>query len=280
MAEDQQVPPGFDATKPSVARIYDSLLGGVNNFAADRAAADLMRARAPELVDAAFANRGFHQRAAKWIAEQGVRQFIDLGSGLPTVGNTHEVVRKVHPDARVVYVDIDPMVQLHSSRLLAGDDAVDVVVADLKDPDAVLGSEAVRRLIDFSQPVAIMMTAVLHFVSDDDDPAGIVARYAAPLARGSYLALSHTTSDHKPPKAIAAMNEAGRRSAGGNFLRSRDQVRQLVGELEIVPPYDDAVAEVTWVGLWGCEDPAAADSEGSRWLYCAVAAKRGDAAAG
>jgi O-methyltransferase involved in polyketide biosynthesis len=278
--EAQQVPPGVDATRPSVARIYDSLLGGVNNFAADRAAADLMRARAPELVDAAFANRGFHQRAARWIAEQGVRQFIDLGSGLPTVGNTHEVVRKVHPDARVVYIDIDPMVQLHSARLLHGDEAVDVVVADLKDPDAVLGSDAVRRLIDFSEPVAIMMTAVLHFVSDEDDPASLVARYVAPLARGSYLALSHTTADHKPPKAVEAMNEAGRRSAGGNYLRSREQVRQIAGPLEIVPPYDNALPEVSWVGLWGCEDPAAADSEGSRWLYCFVAAKKGSGTAG
>src|SRR5215813_9560564 len=152
MAETQQVPPGIDASKPSVARIYDNLLGGVNNFDADRAAADLMRSRAPELVDAAFANRGFHQRAAKWIAEQGVRQFIDLGSGLPTVGNTHEVVRKVHHDARVVYVDIDPMVQLHGSRLLAGDDAAVVLLADVREPDAVLGSGEVRRLIDFSQP--------------------------------------------------------------------------------------------------------------------------------
>ncbi len=269
-----QVPPGVDATMPSVARIYDSLLGGVNNYAADQAAANLMRSRAPELVDAAFANRGFHQRAAKWIAERGVRQFIDLGSGLPTVGNTHEVVRKVHPDARVVYVDIDPMVQLHSDRLLAGDDQVAVVVADLKQPDAVLGSEAVRRLIDFSQPAAVMMTAVLHFVSDEDDPPGIVARYLAPLPAGSYLALSHTTGDHKPPKAVEAMNEAGRRSAGGNYLRSRDQVRQIVGSLKIVAPYEGAEPDVTWVGLWGCEDPSAADSEGSRWLYCAVAEKR------
>lgn len=273
MAETDQVPPGIDASRPSVARVYDSLLGGVNNFAADRAAADMMRSRAPELVDAAFANRGFHQRSAKWIAEQGVRQFIDLGSGLPTVGNTHEVVRKVHPDAHVVYVDIDPMVQLHSSRLLEGDDAVAVVVADLKDPDAVLDSDAVRRLIDFREPAAVMMTAVLHFVSDADDPAGIVARYVAPLAPGSYLVLSHTTGDHKPPKAVEAMNEAGRRSAGGNYVRGRGQVRRIIGPLEIVPPYDGAQPEVTWVGLWGCEDPAAADSEGSRWLYCAVAAK-------
>src|SRR6266516_5219619 len=143
MAETKQVPPGVDASKPSVARIYDCLLGGANNFAVDRAAAESMKSRAPELVDAAFANRGFHQRAVKWIAEQGVRQFIDLGSGLPTVGNTHEVARKVHPDAHVVYLDNDPMVQLYGSHLLAGDEAAAVVLADLRDPDSVLGSPQV-----------------------------------------------------------------------------------------------------------------------------------------
>jgi len=274
MAETAEVPPGVDASKPSVARIYDCLLGGVNNFAVDQAAAELMKARAPELVDAAFANRGFHQRAAKWIAELGVRQFIDLGSGLPTVGNTHEVVRKVQPDARVVYVDNDPMVKVYGSRLLEGDDAAAVVLADLREPDEVLGSEAIRQLIDFGEPAAVMMTAVLHFVSHEDDPAAIVARYAAALAPGSYLVLSHTTGDQKPPRAVEAMNEAGRRSAGGNYVRTRDQVRQIIGPLELVPPYQGAPAEVTWVGMWGCEDPAAADSDGSRWLYCAVARKR------
>jgi len=275
MAETQQDPADIDASKPSVARIYDCLLGGENNFAVDQAAAELMKSRAPELVDAAFANRGFHQRAAKWIAEQGVRQFIDLGSGLPTVGNTHEVVRKVHPDAHVVYVDNDPIVQLHGSRLLAGDDAAAVLLADMREPDAVLGSEAVGRLIDFREPAAILMTAVLHFVSDEDDPAGIVARYVAPLASGSFISLSHTTGDHKPPKAVEAMKEAGRRSAGGTYLRTRDQVRQIVGPVDLVSPYPGASPEITWVGLWGCEDPESADSDGSRWLYCAVAGKRG-----
>jgi len=273
MAETAEIPPGVDASKPSVARIYDCLLGGVHNFAVDQAAAKLMKDRAPELVDAAFANRGFHQRAAKWIAEQGVRQFIDLGSGLPTVGNTHQVVRQVEPGAHVVYVDNDPMVKAYGSRLLEGDDAAAVVLADLREPDAVLGSEAVRRLIDFSQPAAVLMTAVLHFVSDEDDPGSLVARYVATLAPGSYLALSHTTADQKPPRAVEAMNEAGRRSAGGNYLRTRDQVRQIIGPLELVPPYQGAAPEITWVGLWGCEDPQSADSDGSRWLYCAVARK-------
>jgi len=275
MAETEQIPPGVDVSKPSVARIYDCLLGGVTNFEADQAAAGLMKSRAPELVDAAFANRGFHQRAAKWIAEQGVRQFVDLGSGLPTVGNTHEVVRKVHPDARIVYVDIDPIVELHGSRLLAGDEGAAVVTADLRQPDSVLGSEPVRRLIDFREPTAVLMTAVMHFVSDEHDPAGLVARYFAPLPAGSYLALSHTTGDFKPPAAVEAMNDAGRRSAGGNYLRSRDQVRQIFGGLDMVSPYEGAAPDVTWVGLWGCEDPEEADSEGSRWLYCGVAAKTG-----
>src|SRR5258708_18655798 len=180
MAETQQDPAGIDASKPSVARIYDCLLGGENNFAVDQAAAELMKSRAPELVDAAFANRGLHQRAAKWIAEQGVRQFIDLGSGLPTVGNTHEVVRKVHPDAHVVYVDNDPIVQLHGSRLLAGDDAAAVLLADMREPDAVLGSEAVGRLIDFREPAAGPMTAVVHLPSAEDDPAGIGPGYLPP----------------------------------------------------------------------------------------------------
>src|SRR6266568_4806037 len=175
MAETQQSPSGVDTSKPSVARIYDYLLGGVNNFPVDQAAAELMKSRAPELVDGAFANRGFHQRAAKWIAEQGVRQFIDLGSGLPTIGNTHEVVRKVHPDAHVVYVDNDPMVQIYGSHLLAGDDAAAVVLADLRDPDSVLGSEAARRLIDFREPAAY-----------DDRRAALRVRRGRPrFARGA-----------------------------------------------------------------------------------------------
>jgi hypothetical protein len=273
MAEGQQVPPGVDPDQPSAARVYDYLLGGQSNFAADRSAGDLMKSMAPELVDAAYANRGFHQRAAKWIAEQGIRQFIDLGSGLPTVGNTHEVVRKVRPDARVVYVDIDPMVLRYGSYLLEGDRAAAVVLADLRDPDAVLGSEAVGRLIDFREPAAVLMTAVLHFVSDEDDPAGLVARYVAPLAEGSFVAISHMTADQKPPAAVEAIREAGRRSAGGGYLRSRDEFRRIAGPLEVMEPYPGAPADITWVGLWNCEDEDAADSDGSRWLYCAVARK-------
>lgn len=275
MTQDRRVPPGVDQSQPSVARIYDCLLGGENNFPVDQAVVEMMKSRAPELVDSAFANRGFHQRAAKWIAEQGVRQFIDLGSGLPTVGNTHDVVRRVSPGAVVVYVDNDPMVLEHGRFLLDGDDGACVVLADMRDPDAVLANEELRKLIDFTEPVAVLMTAVLHFVSDESDPAGLISRYLAPLAAGSYLALSHITADHKPPKSVAAIVDAGSRSAGGGYMRSKDEVSRFFDGLELVAPYEGAAPDVTWVGLWNCDDPVLADSEGSRWLYCGVARKTG-----
>src|SRR5262244_3364522 len=152
MTQAPQAPAGVDSARPSPARIYDYLLGGTNNFESDRMAAERLKERIPEIVDAAWANRGFHQRAARWIAEQGVRQFIDIGSGLPTVGNTHEVVRRVAPDARVVYVDSDPMVLAYGKVLLGDDENATVILADVRDPDAVLGHADLRGLIDFTQP--------------------------------------------------------------------------------------------------------------------------------
>src|SRR5215472_12625947 len=146
----EQAPPGVDPARPSTARIYDFLLGGEHNFEADRAAGQMLKSRAPELADSAWANRGFHQRAAKWIAEQGVRQFIDIGSGLPTVGNNHEVVRRIAPDARVVYVDNDPMVLAYGKTLIGEDEATAVILADLREPDAVLDDPKLRALIDFT----------------------------------------------------------------------------------------------------------------------------------
>ncbi len=273
MTDAQQAPPGVDPAQPSPARIYDYLLGGAHNFEADRLAGEMLKKRAPELADSAWANRGFHQRAARWITEQGVRQFIDIGSGLPTVGNTHEVVRKVAPTARVVYVDNDPMVLTYGKALLGSDLAAAVILADVRDPDTVLGNPALREVIDFAEPVGLLITAVLHFVSDEADPQHLISRYMAALAGGSYLALSHMTAEHKPPEAVQALTQVGLRAAGGGYFRSRDEVRKLFGGLELVPPYQGADPDVTWVGLWDCEDPALADSEGSRWLYCGVARK-------
>src|SRR6266516_1433126 len=273
MANPAQAPPRVDPARPSSARVSDSLLVGEPNFESDQAAGQMLKSRAPELVDAAWANRGFHQRAAKWIAEQGVRQFIDVGSGLPTVGNTHEVVRKVSSDARVVYVDNDPMVLAYGRALLGDDPGATVILADVCDPDTVLGDPVLREVIDFTQPVGLLITAVLHFVSDASHPYELISRYMAALPEGSYLALSHMTSDQKPPQAVQALVEVGLRAAGGGYLRSKDEVRKFFDGLQLVPPYPDAEPDVTWVGLWNCEDPAQADSEGSRWLYCGVAQK-------
>ena len=273
MTDAEQAPPGVDPARPSTARIYDYLLGGDHNFEADRAAGQMLKSRAPELMDSAWANRGFHQRAAKWIALQGVRQFIDIGSGLPTVGNTHEVVRRVAPNARVVYVDNDPMVLAYGKALLGDDRNATVILADIRDPEAVLGNTELRGLIDFTEPVGLLITAVLHFVSDENEPAKLISRYMAALAEGSYLALSHLTADQKPVLAVQTLVEVGLRAAGGGYLRSKTEVRELFEGLEIVSPYAGADPDLTWVGLWDCEDPALADSEGSRWLYCGVAKK-------
>jgi hypothetical protein len=273
MADPRPVPPGVDPARPSSARIYDYLLGGKNSFESDRIAGERMKAQIPEVVDTAWANRGFHQRAAKWIAEQGVEQFIDIGPGLPTVGNTHEVVRRVIPGARVVYADNDPSVLALGRELLGDDPAATVILADIRDPGDLLANPDVGKLIDFGQPVGLLMTAVVHFVSDASDPRGMIARYLAAVADGSYLALSHRTDDHKPPLAVHTLAAIGERAAGGSYYRSKDEIRKLFDGLEFVPPYEGAAPDLTWVGLWGCEDPELADSEGSRWLYCGVARK-------
>jgi hypothetical protein len=272
MTEDQQVPPGIDPATPSPARLYDYYLGGTNNFRADRDAAERIRARMPELADAAWANRGFHQRAALWMAGTvGIRQFLDIGSGLPTQNNTHQAVHRATREARVVYVDNDPLVRVHASALLVDAGETRLVTADLRDPDGVLNHPQTRELIDFTQPVGLLMTAVLHFVSDGSDPHGLIARYVAQLAPGSYLALSHITADQKPPAAVQAIRGIYANATEQIYLRTRAEVERFFDGLELVPPYEGGAAAVTYVGEWGAEDPDMADSDGSRWSYGGVA---------
>ena len=272
MTEADQVPVGVDTTRPSSARLYDYYLGGTANFPVDREAGDRLREAMPDLYDCAWANRGFHQRAARWMAsEHGISQFIDIGSGLPTQGNTHQSVRQEMPGARVVYVDRDPMVPALSGRLLAGVELVSVVTADLRDPDAVLSHPGLRGLIDFSQPVGLLMTAVLNFVADGSDPWGLVKRYTGALAPGSYVAISHVTADNLPPRAVQAMYDTYQAADEQIYLRPRDEVEQFFDGLELTAPYQGADPQVTYVGVWGAVDVEAADTEGSRVLYCGVA---------
>ena len=272
MNEAAGIPADVDPARPAPARIYDYLLSGENNFQSDRDAAKRIMALVPEIKDCAWANRSFHQRAARWIAERGIRQFIDVGSGLPTAGNTHDVVRSVHTSCRVVYVDNDPMVRAHSAQLLAGTSGVKVILGDLRDPGRLLADPGLRELIDFTVPVGLLMTAVVHFVADESDPSGLVRRYMAALAPGSYLALSHLTSDHKPPRAVHEFRRVFNRATEQMHFRSKPEVERLFEGLDMVSAHDpEAPGRLCYVGDWEAEDPAMADSDGSRWLYCGVA---------
>jgi S-adenosyl methyltransferase len=267
------IPPGVDPARPSPARVYDYFLGGTNYLPADRELAEKLKATVPDVVDTILANRGFHGRAAVWIASQGIRQFLDLGSGLPTQSNTHESVHRVAPGARVVYVDNDPTVAAHAGKLLAGDGTTAVILADLREPDVVLGHPDLRRLIDFSEPAGVLLTSVMHNVADGSDPWGLVSRYLAAVAPGSYLALSHGTYDKLPPRMVQeGTGTIGQANTTEQlYLRSRTEVERFFEGLELVPPHNGAPPGLTYVGLWGAENLDAADTDGSRLLYCGVA---------
>jgi hypothetical protein len=204
------------------------------------------------------------------MAGQGISQFIDIGSGLPTESNTHGVVQQVVPHARVVYVDNDPMVRAYAGEFLADDGTTAVVTADLREPDMILNAPALRALIDFGQPTGLLMTAVLQFVANGSSPWGLVGRYADALAPGSYLALSHVTHERLPPRLVQlGVNVYAQ--AQGIHPRTREQIERFFAGLEIVPPYEGAEPAITHIGAWGADDPELADSDGSRWWYGGVA---------
>jgi S-adenosyl methyltransferase len=275
MGEPERAPAGVDTSRPSPARMYDYMLGGTHNFEIDREATNQFKAQFPDLEDAAWANRGFHGRAARWMAiEQGIDQFIDIGSGLPTQNNTHQVLHAINPKAKVVYVDNDPMVLVTAAALLTDDGATAVVQADLREPESLLENPDVLRLIDFSRPVGLLMTAVMQFVHESSDPWGLVARYVAALAPGSCLALSHITGDKVPPRSIASGVEIYTRASESAYPRSRPEIERFFDGLEIVPPFEGASPAVCHVGVWGSEDPDDADSDGSRVFWCGVGVKR------
>lgn len=262
--------PTADATRPSVARLYDYCLGGKNHYPADREAAEQIRAVFPALGDAAWANRGFHGRAAVWMAQQGIRQFIDVGCGLPTTKDTYATVQKHAPTARVAYVDNDPAVIAHAHALTCRESTT-VMLADVRDPASLLAGSHLDALFDLAEPVGLLITAVMHFVATQDDPWECVARLVASLAPGSYLALSHASADHMSPLAVQTVTEVFAGASEQIHMRSRAEIGRFFDGLELVPPYPGAEAELVSAGLWGCEDPDLADSEGSRALYCAVA---------
>ncbi len=231
-----RVPDGVDVTRPSVARIYDYLLYGKDNFAVDRAAAEQLMQSRLEPRRLSLANRGFLLRAVRLMAQQGIAQYLDLGSGLPTSPSVHEVVREIIPDARVVYVDHDPIVVAHNDALLATRDGVITIRADVRDPDAVLADAALAECIDFAEPVAVLLLSVLHFISLDEDAPGIVARFRDRMAPGSYLAVSLGTSDGADPEMLAETTQTYAQARMPFTLRSRVQIMDLFEGFSLVEP--------------------------------------------
>ena len=228
-------PDNIDIETPSAARMYDYYLGGSHNFAADRALGEEVIRAFPDSRELCQANRAFLHRALAALCELGVDQFLDLGSGIPTVSNVHEVVRELNPAARTVYVDSDAVAFAHGQALLVDVPEAVFVREDLRDPAAVLGNPAVTGLLDFDRPVAVLMFSVLHFVSDEDDPKGILAAYHDAVVPGSYLAITHGTADYRPEEAEKARSVYSR-SSHPVTSRSRAAVLDLFGGCELLEP--------------------------------------------
>ena len=262
--------------EPNVARMYDYMLGGKDNFPADREAVErTFEALGEDVVrGTVLQNRLFLERAVRYLARDlGIRQFLDIGAGLPTMDSVHDVARAggegwAAPDSRVVYVDNDPVVMSHARNMLHGVDGATVVSHDLRDPGGITGDSRVRSILRFDEPIAVLLVAILHFVSDADDPDGIVAALMAAMPSGSCVVISHFSADHyaRAGKAAAVYEEA----SSGLYLRTREAVAAMVGGLPLVPP-----GELVWSSQWHPDaHTPPVDSPGGASLWCGIARKR------
>jgi len=234
----------FDTTAPHPARRYNYWLGGKDHFAADRESGDLLAAAFPTARIAALENRNFLRRTVRFLAESGVRQFLDIGTGLPVPDNTHEIAQRIAPESRVLYVDNDPIVMTHSRALTVGtpEGRTGYVEADLRDPDTILG-HADLAVLDLGRPVALLLVAVLHFIHDDEQAVAVVRRLLGALPAGSYLVASNLTLDYAPPEQVAKHEEllaSGRTDARA---RNRAEFGRFFDGLEMVPPGIVAVSD-------------------------------------
>ncbi|MFI1290535.1 SAM-dependent methyltransferase [Streptomyces sp. NPDC020792] len=244
----------IDSTKPSIARVYDYLLGGKDNYAVDREVGDVFKRDLPGSVAIAFANRAALTRAVgEIVATTGVRQFIDLGSGLPTADNVHQVAQRHAPDSRVVYVDTDPQVLVHGRALLEENDRTRVVPVDVRNPEDVRTHPDTLELIDFDRPVAVVFSAILHHVNDDEDPAGIVRYWRDHVPSGSYFFVSHFRSGNNPETAEA--EGVLQQTFGRGRWRTDEEIESLLDGLEILDPgivpaplWRTGMAEGPWSG--------------------------------
>ena len=264
-AEDASL--GFDSTVAHSARVYDYWLGGKDHFAADREAGDRVIAIRPAIRSDVRENRAFLRRAVRFlVAEAGIRQLLDIGTGLPSAGNTHEVAQTEAPESRVVYVDNDPMVLAHARALLTGTPGTTAYLdADLREPDNIL--RAAAKTLDFSGPVAIMLVAILHHIRDSDDPAGIIRALMAAVPPGSYLVISHPAADVQADAVAKVAVEYNEHVVTGQVRRTRDQVAGFFEGLELLPP------GVVQTPQWRPESPAGSGVPVPMWA--AVGRKNG-----
>jgi hypothetical protein len=235
------IPPDIDTSRPSSARMYDYALGGKDNFEIDRAAVQSVTDLFPDYAQLALANRGFLVRSVDAMARSGIDQFIDLGAGIPTSPNVHQIATLVNPDARVVYVDNDPIVTAHNRALRGSQANVRTLGSDLRHPDALFGDPVVRDWLDLSRPVGVLFIAVLHFVRADLAPQ-MVARYRRELAPGSQIAMSVACSEGTPPLLMTKLEKAYADSATPIVFRSQDQIEELLADVDLAEP---GVVDVT-----------------------------------
>ncbi|WP_419994676.1 SAM-dependent methyltransferase [Streptomyces boninensis] len=245
----------LDLRTPNVPRIYDYFLGGKDNYAADREIMEEVRQHVPDAPVLARENRAFLQRAVRHLAAAGIRQFIDIGSGMPVegsgYGNVHEIAQEIAPDARVAYVDIDPVVLTHSRALLGKAPGVAVLQGDVRSPEDILAAPELDGVIDFDEPVAVIMLLLLHFVRDEDDPAGVVARLRAALAPGSHLVITHSTSEFDTDGRVQKAADVYEKAGAPLTLRNRAEILGLLDGFDLLDP------GLTTMSLWRPEpDPA------------------------
>jgi SAM-dependent methyltransferase len=242
-------PAGIDLTRPSNARLYDYVLGGAHNLAVDRELAEQISQMTPNIGETMRANRAFLRRAVRYLVQAGIRQFLDIGSGIPTAGNVHEVAQEAAPESRVVYVDVDPVAVAHSRAILQGNDRTAVIRADLREPDRILAEAADSKIIEFDKPVGLLVLGVLHFIPDNDEPVGIVATLGNAVAAGSYLAVSHVTHEDQPPEVLQAY-ELSKRTPEPILPRSRAEIARFFGDFALVEP------GLVHIPLWRPDDQA------------------------
>ncbi|QMU70779.1 SAM-dependent methyltransferase [Streptacidiphilus sp. P02-A3a] len=261
------VPAGTDPETPNAARVYDYYLGGSHNFEADRRMARKAIELWPELPLIMRANRAFLRRAVQYIAEQGVTRFLDIGSGIPTFGAVHEIAREVEPRARVVYVDRDPVAVAHSRLLLADDPLSEVVEADLRDPAALLAQPAAEELLRPGEPVAVLLVAMLHFISDEEQPERVVGQLRDALPPGSYLVLSHASLEGRPDQA-GPHQDLYRRTPTPLTMRNREQITGFFDGFELVEP------GVVYLSEWNPETPGSVGPHPERMTGMAGVGRR------